>query len=272
MSATTLTTGSPQRSGTTGRTTVPGRLAALGRAELTLLLRNRTAVFTSLLMPLGFVLLLRTSFGSGDLEGSGLTANGMVMTGGIGVVLILVVYANMVATFVSRREELVLKRLRSGEPRDAEILAGTAAPSALLALLQVAMLLLAGALALDLAAPQRPDLLLAGLALALVTLTGLAAATAAFTRTAESAQITSLPLMMVSFVGSGLGVPLDALPDRLAAVCELLPMTPVMDLVRYGWLGADSGAEPLRALGLAVVWAALAVFAVRRWFRWEPRR
>ncbi|MDK1473040.1 ABC transporter permease [Streptomyces sp. 549] len=254
------------------RTRTAGRLLSLSRAELTLLARNRTAVFTALLMPLGMVLLLRVSLGGGELEGSALTGSSAVVTGGIGVVLVLVVYINLVAAFVTRREELVLKRLRTGEAADVEILTGTAVPSALLAFVQVAVLVVAGTLVFGLAVPRRPDLLLAGLVLAVVTLTALAAATAAFTRTAESAQITALPLMAVSFFGSGMFVPLDLLPDQVASVCGYLPMTPVMDLVRYGWLGAESGVEPLRALGLAVAWTALSVFAVRRWFRWEPRR
>ncbi|MGH3324906.1 MAG: ABC transporter permease, partial [Streptomyces sp.] len=32
------------------------------------------------------------------------------------------------------------------------------------------------------------------------------------------------------------------------------------------------GLDTARALGVAVLWTVLAVFAVRRWFRWEPRR
>jgi ABC-2 type transport system permease protein len=47
--------------------------------------------------------------------------------------LLPVVFYNVVIALVARREELVLKRLRTGEVRDAEILAGTAAPAVALA-------------------------------------------------------------------------------------------------------------------------------------------
>lgn len=270
MSTETSVRASQTDAGGRSRTRRRDRLRALGRAEMILLIRNRTAVFTSLLMPLGFVLLMRTSAGSAT-ENSALGANSLVMTGGIGIVLILVIYVNLVAAFVTRREELVLKRLRTGEASDAEILAGTAMPSAALALAQCVLLILAGTLALDIDLPQQPVLLLLGLLLGTVTLTALAAATTAITRTTESAQITSMPLMMLTFFGSGLLIPLDVLPDTVATVCELLPVTPVMDLIRYGWLGESSGAEPLTALALAPAWTALSVLAVRRWFRWEPR-
>lgn len=248
------------------------RIAALGRAELTLLTRNRTALFTALLLPVGMVWAMRSAMDGVDLSESGLGSHEAVMTSGPVMVLILVVYTNLIAAYVARREELVLKRLRTGEVRDAEILSGTAVPSAVLALGQCVLLVVAAAALLDLRAPRRPDLLVVGLLLGTVALAALAAATAALTRTVESAQITALPLMMVSFVASGMFVPLQLLPDPLAAVCRLLPVTPVVDLVRAGWLGGATGPEVLRALALAVAWTVVSVFAVRRWFRWEPRR
>ncbi|MDB1086009.1 ABC transporter permease [Streptomyces sp. ACA25] len=252
--------------------TPAGRLRSLARAELTLLMRNRTTLFMALAMPPFMVAAIWSSMDRVNLADTGLTAGGMVMTGGIGMVLLLVVYANLVAAFVARREERVLKRLRTGEVPDREILAGTALPSVALALTQCVLLVLAGAVLLDLTAPQRPGLLLAGVVLGVVMMVLLAVATTAFTRTVEAAQITALPLLMVSAVGSGLFVPFELLPDQTAAVLRLLPLSPVMELVRYGWLGGLDGTETLRALGLAVAWTALAVFAVRRWFRWEPRQ
>ncbi|WP_431782042.1 ABC transporter permease [Streptomyces chumphonensis] len=253
-------------------TVVMGRMRALGRAELTLLLRNRTALFTAMLMPLLFVFLTRMSVTDEALDATGFSAGGLVLSGGLGIVLVLVVYSNLVASFVARREELLLKRLRTGEPSDGEILGGTALPSVAIGLTQCAVLVVAGVLALDVPAPARLDVLLAGLLLGALMMTALAAATSAFTKSAESAQLTVLPLMMLSLIGSGLMVPLEVMPDGLAAVARLLPLSPVMELVRHGWLGEGGGADVLRALGLSVVWCALAVFAVRRWFRWEPRR
>lgn len=77
--------------------------------------------------------------------------------------------------------------------------------------------------------------------------------------------------MFVSMLGSGLFFPLEMMPDRLASVCELLPLTPVITLVRGGWTGDLSAADALGAVVTAVAWTVLAVFAVRRRFRWEPR-
>jgi ABC-2 type transport system permease protein len=125
---------------------------------------------------------------------------------------------------------------------------------------------------LDLSAPSAPHLAVGGLLLGLVMCAALAAATASFTRTGESAQVTPMPLMIVSMTGSGMVFPLELLPDKVASVCELLPLTPVITLVRGGWTGDLAVSEALGAVATAVVWIVIAVFAVRRWFRWEPRR
>ncbi|MFC5034354.1 ABC transporter permease [Streptomyces sp. SID13666] len=254
------------------RTRSRTRLVALGRAELTLLWRNRTAMYTALLLPVGMVWATRSVVPTHDLREAGLTRNAQTMSGGIGVILLLVVYYNLVTAYVARREELVLKRLRTGEPSDLEILAGTALPAAAVALAQCTALIATGALLLDLPAPRRPELLVAGVLLGVLLLAALAAVSTVFTRSVEVAQLTTLPLFMVSLIGSGLFVPVELLPGWAHDLCRLLPVTPVTDLVRFGWLGGAGAGEILRTLGLAVAWTALAVFAVRRWFRWEPRR
>ncbi|WP_329231014.1 ABC transporter permease [Streptomyces sp. NBC_01460] len=252
-------------------TTVAGRLGALGRAEVTLLARNRTAVFVALLMPAALILVMKSTLEQIDLGGSGVTVAGASLSGGIGMVLLQVVYMNLVAAYVARREELVLKRLRTGEVSDHEILTGTALPAALLALVQCVLIVVAGTYAFGLSAPRRPGLLILGLLLGLVLMAVLAAATSVLTRSVQTAQLTTLPLFLVSLLGSGLFVPLEILPDLAASLCELLPLTGVMTLVRAGWLGGAAGGDVFGALMTALVWTGLAVFAVQRWFRWDPR-
>ncbi|MBM9620648.1 ABC transporter permease [Streptomyces zhihengii] len=256
---------------TTSTATV-GRLTALGRAEITLLVRNRTALFVALLMPVLMLGAVKSSLDRVDLGGTGLSVAATVITSGIGMALLVVVHMNLVAAYVSRREDLALKRLRTGEASDLEILTGTALPATAVALVQIVVLTVAGVAFFGLGAPARPDLVVAGVLIGLVQMTALAAATAAVTRTVESAQITTLPFFLISSLGSGLFVPVEVLPEGLAAVCERLPMTGVMTLVRSGWLGGVDTGEMVGAAATALAWTVLAVFAVQRWFRWEPRR
>ncbi|MGW7440930.1 ABC transporter permease [Streptomyces sp. NPDC054849] len=247
----------------------PGRLAALGRSELTLLVRNRAALSLAFLMPVLMVFVLRSSLSG--VEGAQAVGEA-TLTGGIGMVLILVVYMNLVSAYVARREELVLKRLRTGEANDLEILAGTALPAAALALGQIAVLAVAGAVALDVRMPRNPLLLVAAVLAGVVLLAGMSAVTSSFTRNVETAGLTTLPLFLVTALGSGLFMPIDSLPDLAASLCELLPLSGVMTLVRAGWSGGTEAYDLLGAGLGALAWIVITVFAVQRWFRWEPRR
>ncbi|MEW2614518.1 ABC transporter permease [Streptomyces sp. NPDC047880] len=253
-------------------TTPLSRMTALARAELTLLGRTRGALVAALFVPLVMPVSVRSAAEEMDLAGAGLSIGTLVLPAAVGFSLLFAVYSVLVGVFVVRREELVLKRLRTGELTDVEILAGSSLPAALTGLAQC-LLLTAGCVALlDLSAPSAPHLVVLGLLLGLVMCSALAAATAGFTRTGESAQATPMPLLLVSMIGSGMFWPLELMPDRVASVCELLPLTPVVTLVRGGWTGDLSAYEALGALATAVAWILIAVFAVRRWFRWEPRR
>lgn len=255
------------------------RIRSIGRAELLLLWRNRLALFNALLLPVGIVGFL-ASANIGDA--GGLSSNAFLTTGLLGFVLLSVVYYNLVSTYVARREELVLKRLRTGEITDAEILLGTASPAIVIAVGQIVLFVGAGAAFMGLPVPVNAPILLLGAIAGVGVFVLLAAASATFTHTVEMAQITTLPILVVCMVGSGVAVPLQVLPEPVAEVLRFLPLTPTVDLMRLGWLGTTGEGAPkdfVGVLGAAAVptgilaaWMALSVVAVRRWFRWEPRR
>ncbi|MEU8652768.1 ABC transporter permease [Streptomyces sp. NPDC048737] len=252
-------------------TVVMARMGALGRAELTLLLRAKSALFMGLASPVLLTVGLWSAVKEMDLSRTGLSPGTVLLPGAMGFVLLFAVYANLVGVYVVRREELVLKRLRTGEASDPEILAGSALPAVAITVLQCGVLVVGGAALLGLSMPSRPDLLIAGLLLGTVMTASMAAASSVITRSAEAAQVTPLPVMLVSLMGSGMFIPLDVMPERLATVCEFLPLSPVMALLRAGWVGGVGAGETLRFLALALVWTGLSLLAVRRWFRWEPR-
>ncbi len=255
-----------------GTTTLRGRMTALARAELTLLGRSRATLITALFVPLLLPLSVRSATDQMDLAEAGLSVGMVILAAAVGFSLLFAVYTALTNIYVVRREELVLKRLRTGELRDPEILVGAALPAVGIALVQCLLLAIGCTILLDLGAPPAPHLAVLGVLLGVVMCVALAAVTASVSRTAESAQVTSLPLMFVSLLGSGITVPLEVLPDRVASICELLPLSPVITLVRGGWTGDLSAYDALGAVATALAWTVLAVFAVRRWFRWEPRR
>jgi ABC-2 type transport system permease protein len=271
----TVTTMDPTKakSGTgSGRTTPMGRMRALSRAELTLLVRHKAVLFTALVLPIALTVAMRPVFDDMDLDAAGLTMGSAVMPMSVAFVLLFGVYSALVSVFVVRREELVLKRLRTGEPGDAEILVGTSIATIAAGIVQCVVLVLAGAAVLGMEMPENPLLVVAGILLGMVLSGTMAAATTIVTRSAEGSQLTIMPMMLVSMAGSGIVVPLEMLPDKLASVCELLPLSPIVELVRGGWTGQLGAYEALGAVATAVAWTVLSGFAVQKWFRWEPRR
>ncbi|WP_051744734.1 ABC transporter permease [Streptomyces yerevanensis] len=269
-----MSTGTVAETSTAGRTTVTraGRMASLARAEMTLLGRSKGTLFTAAFIPLVLPVSVRSAFDEAELKEVGLTVGEVMLPAAFGFSLLFAVYTALTATYVARREELVLKRLRTGELRDEEILVGAAMPAVFLGLAQCVLLAIGCTVLLDVGMPEAPHLAVVGLLLGIVLCAAAGAVTASFSRTTESAQVTSLPFLFLSLLGSGVSVPLELMPDRLASICELLPLSPAITLLRGGWSGNLSAYDALGTVATAVAWTVLAVFAVRRWFRWEPRR
>lgn len=271
---TTLDARPAARPETTAPASGPHRFAALARAETTILLRNRTAIFTAVAMP--FVVGFAFSGMSQDRAGLGAVLT-MVL---VGTALMFVIYYTMVTSLVGRREQLVLKRLLAGEPAELEILTAPAVP--LWALFAVQSLIgIGGAMLLGtpMLHPWALGLALLGGAAAW---TALAIVSAAYTRSVESAQISTLPLILISLLLSGFSIPLEWLPDPVQRIAHVLPMTPVVDLIKFAYTGAGvdgrvltGAAELLTGAGgmllPLLLWTAAALFLGMRRFRWDPR-
>lgn len=256
-----------------GATSTAGRLLALGRAELTLLGRSKLMIYSGVFAPLLITYGMKAYFGEKLApQEAGLSIGALLLPACLGMALLMAVYNNLVGVYVARREDLVLKRLRTGELTDWEILVGAALPAVLIMLAQSVLYVVGGSLALRVEMPEDPQLVVAGVVLGVVVMVGLAALTAGITKSAEAAQLTPTPLFMLSLVGSGLFFPLSTLPDRVAQLLELLPLSAAIELMQAGWAGGADPGETAKLLVIGLVWAGIAVFAGQRWFRWEPRR
>lgn len=252
------------------------RTFALARWNAVLLTRNRLALTYAAVLPLLPLLLLLTGERGEPVTGSGAIVT-MVL-----VIALFPVYYNVLSQFVSRRDELVLKRMRTGEARDGELLASIALPGALSALVLSAVAVpVAAALGQDL--PVNPLLYAALAVLAVVMFAAFAYWTAAWTRSAEAAQLTSMPIILLASLGP-ITTTIPGLSDGLRDVLSLTPGAAISDVVRAGWFGLDGADAKEATLGFADTWAqagvpllamagwtAVAVVLARRSLRWEPR-
>lgn len=252
------------------------RTASLTRWNTVLLARNRLALFYATLMPLLPLGLLFT----GD-RGSAAVGAAAVVTMFF-VLALFPVYYNVLAQFVSRRDELVLKRMRTGESRDAELLASIALPGAMTALILSAIAVPISA-ALGQPLPVNPVLYVATAALAVTMFTAFAYWTAAWTKNAEAAQLTSMPIIILASLGPMTSA-IPAMSDRLRDILSLTPGAAMSDLIRLGWFGFDGPEAQEASLSFAETWSQatgpllvmaawtyLAIVLARRSMRWEPR-
>lgn len=255
------------------------RVASLARAELMLLTRSPAALFVAGAMPLALVFLFRLSVPPELSSADGLGA--FIVTSLTGATLVLVVYYNLTTALVVRREDLSLKRLRTGDLGDAEIIAGTAAPAVAIAWGQILIGTIAAAAFFDLA-PTNLLLILAAVGGGTVVFVLLALATSGLSGSKASAELTTTPVLIASLALSGMMLPVEALPEPLAQIARGLPLTPVIELLRLGLTGRTSTADPATltksfapaAVPLLVLvgWLVAGLLGTRRWFGWEPRR
>ncbi len=252
------------------------RTASLTRWNTVLLSRNRLALFYAVVLPLLPLALLFSGERGDESVGAGAVTTMLV------TIVLFPVYYNVLSQFVNRRDELVLKRMRTGETRDGELLASLALPGAISALILSAVAIpLAAALGQPL--PINPLLYAALAGLAVVMFTAFAYWTAAWTRNAEAAGLTSLPLILLAAVGP-LTNTIPDMPDWLREILSRSPGAAMSDLVRTGWFGldgrgatdttltfADTWSQAGEPLLVMASWTLIAVTLARRSLRWEPR-
>ena len=245
------------------------RTAGLAKYNALLLTRNRMAMLYGVALPLAPLALLLSA-----PAGAGAAAIATTLT----MAALFPVYYNVLSQFVNRRDELVLKRLRTGETSDAELLASIALPGAALAL-GALLLSVPVAVALGEPLPLNPVVIAVTGLVTVVLFAAFAYWTAAWTRTAEAAQLTSAPVILLAVFGQ-MSV---AFPESVQRWVDLTPGAAMTELVRVGWFGfgepgtertldfADTWAPAAQPLLVLVAWTALAVWLAARSMHWEPR-
>lgn len=205
-----------------------------------------------------------------DLGKHGLNAGPLMVSTAAGILLIFSLYSSVTGLYVARREELVLKRLRTGEVSDPVILAGGASMYVAVCLVQIVVVAAVLSVMFGVV-PQQPFAAAAGLVTGIALMTAMAAATAALCRTVESVLVATLPAIFILPMISGIYVPREVLPDALGDALLFAPLSSTVDLIRSGWTDELTVGSALIRGALASAWTALFAWIAVRKFRWEPR-
>lgn len=258
------------------------RYRSLAMAEIRQYLRNKTLLFMAIVFPIGVGLLMQ--FMGGDEQPANAQVQAAIsMEVFFLITLMFVQFYSVLSMTTARRDERVLKRLRTGEARSAEIIAALATPGAIMSLLLTA--LMSGILIIytgDI--PRTGILLLLAIVLGIVISTGLALLTSSITANAEAAQMTSLPVMVLAMLSQS---PLrSTLPDQIQDPLARTPFALLGDLTFIEWTGQPltSDATPtdgeltttlataMNPLALMLVWSVALMWAAFRYMKWETNR
>ena len=227
---------------------------AIAHAELRIMIRNKAVAMVAVLIP------IVVAFAIGIAPTPNIAAQAILF------MLLIGIYVTATTTLSTRRRDLFLKRLRSGAASDASVIMGLITPAVVVTCAQVA-LMFGVASATAYAMPRNVALLIIAVLAGAIMCAGMAFATSAFTRSAEAAQVTTMPFIIAA-LGGALLVTLQT--TRFAWAGRLLPGGAIVELIIGAWKGtAWVNAWP--ALLALAAWTFIAVTAAARFFKWEPR-
>lgn len=237
-------------------------IAATYRLGVRLFWRDRAMLVASVVTPMGIgiglPLLMR------HVRADGPAAAAQLFPGTIAIMLAITAFMNINVALATRRDQLVLKRLRTTMLTDGQILVGQIAGTVTQTVVVIFLCTVTVRFVADVPFPDPLPFATAAVVGSLVMAVLGAAYTAVVPR-AELSAAACMPVFLVCGVGAGaMGPILEVLPPWVGSVFGLLPTSAVVDAMR-------SGAVAAPAANLAV-WAVAGLVALRLWFRWEPRR
>jgi ABC-2 type transport system permease protein len=233
------------------------------RFERRMFWRNPSAAFFNVVLPVLFLFLIATAFGSerDDLE--------ILVPGMAGFAVMTTTFTALAFNITFLREQGILKRIRGTPIPPLAYFGGLLGNAVANALMQVGLMVLIGHLVYDLGWPKD------WFQLALFTLLGvvafgslgvaLAHAIPNFDAVPAYVNLVVLPLIFIS----GTFYSTDSLPAALEWVANALPLKHVIDGLSAAIVTGESLADNLGSLAAVAAWAAVGTVLAVRFFRWE---
>jgi ABC-2 type transport system permease protein len=241
-------------------------VAAMTATELRLALRRGENLFATIVIPT-IVLVLFSSLALLP-TGSGRPVE-FLLPGSIALGIIATSFVSLGITTAYDRSYGVLKRLGGSPLSRAELVVARLLTVLVIEAVQVTLLVAVASLLLG----WSP----AGRVAPILFVVAVLAGTAAFgglglwlagTLRAETVLALANVLFLGFLVVGGVIVPIDRLPEPLAAVAGALPAAPLSALLRVA-LGSDASIDIASQLVLLLAWAFVALVIAARRFRWE---
>jgi ABC-2 type transport system permease protein len=238
------------------------------RSEQLVFWRSREAAFFIFLFPLLLYVLLGSVY-SGKIYG--VPAPRALLAGLVGYGCANTAFAGLAIQLVIRRENGILKRLRSTPLPPATYVGALLVSTLVVFALQTIALFLLGRALYGTPFPPEVGSFVATIVIGAAAFAALGTATAAFIRSAEgSSAVVNFILLPMAFLTGSFG-PTHHYPAFLRAIGDVLPLKYFINLVNAVYLRGHGFWTQPGALAVLAVWGAAGlVFTVFR-FHWEPR-
>ena len=238
------------------------------RSEQLVFWRSREAAFFIFLFPLLLYLLLGSVY-SGTIYG--IPAPVYLLAGLVGYGCANTAFAGLAIQLVLRRENGILKRLRSTPLPSATYVASLLVSTLIVFALQTLALFLLGRALYGTPFPSDAASLVAAIVIGAAVFAALGTATASVIRSAEgSSAVVNFILLPMAFVSGSFGSTRH-LPAFLRAVADVLPLKYFIDLVNAVYLRGHGVWTRPQDLAVLAAWGIGGlVFTIFK-FRWEPR-
>jgi ABC-2 type transport system permease protein len=238
------------------------------RGELRLYWRSRELAFFTFLLPMILFLLLGFAYGDDELDG--IRGSDYLLAGTMGYGVVATAFAGLAIVLVIRREDGILKRLRSTPLPAPTYLTAVLTTTMIAFLLQAACIVALGMVVFDASFPRRLVSLVIALVLGAISFAALGVGLTGLIRRAEGASAVVNAIYFPALFISGSFFERNTFPGFLQAVADVLPLTYFIKLVTDVMLrGAEIWDRPGDVAVIGAWGAVGAILAVRR-FRWVP--
>ena len=238
------------------------------RSEQLVFWRSREAAFFIFLFPLLLFVLLGSVY-SGKIYG--VPAPEALLAGLIGYGCANTAFAGLAIQLVIRRENGILKRLRSTPLPPATYVGSLLVSTLVVFALQTLALFLIGRAFYGTPFPGDAGSFVATIVIGAAVFAALGTATASVIRSAEgSSAVVNFILLPMAFLTGSFG-PVHKYPAVLRAIGDVLPLKYFIKLVNAVYLHGHGFWTQPGALAVLAAWGAAGLVFTAFKFRWEPR-
>jgi ABC-2 type transport system permease protein len=236
-------------------------------------LRNKQARFFTLALPLLFLVVFVSVFGSDKIGPTNVAARTYYVPGISALAVIAASFVNLVITITVLREEGILKRRRATPVPAWTLFVGRSLMAIAVSLISMVVLMIVGRFAYGVRLPTRtiPGIALTSV-LGSISFCALAYAFSTVIENEDAAQPMVQAIMLPLYFISGVFIPAVNLPNWLKHVAQVFPVEHLSDGLHHAFAPTTTGVGIVWSdIGVLAVWGVIGLgFALWR-FSWLPK-